>query len=62
MRRYLLQAFDVRTLLRLPTGIFQAQGVKANILFFDAKPARKKPWTERLWVYDLRMNKHFTPK
>ena len=62
VRRNLLQAFDVHTLLRLPTGIFYAQGVKANVLFFDAKPAREKPWTERLWVYDLRTNKHFTQK
>ena len=51
VRRNLLQAFDVHTLLRLPTGIFYAQGVKANVLFFDARPAREKPWTERLWVY-----------
>ena len=62
VRRNLLQAFDVHTLLRLPTGIFYAQGVKANVLFFDAKPAREKPWTERLWVYDLRTNRHFTLK
>ena len=62
VRRNLLQAFDVHTLLRLPTGIFYAQGVKANVLFFDARPAREKPWTERLWVYDLRTNKHFTLK
>ena len=62
VRRNLLQQFDVHTLLRLPTGIFYAQGVKANVLFFDAKPAREKPWTEQLWVYDLRTNKHFTLK
>ena len=62
VRRNLLHQFDVHTLLRLPTGIFYAQGVKANVLFFDAKPAREKPWTERLWVYDLRTNKHFTLK
>ncbi len=61
VRRNLLQQFDVHTLLRLPTGIFYAQGVKANVLFFHAKPARE-PWTERLWVYDLRTNKHFTLK
>ena len=36
--------------------------MKANVLFFDAKPAQEKPWTERLWVYDLRTNKHFTLK
>ena len=62
VRANLLRQFDVHTLLRLPTGIFYAQGVKANVLFFDAKPAREKPWTERLWVYDLRTNKHFTLK
>jgi type I restriction-modification system DNA methylase subunit len=49
-------------LLRLPTGIFYAQGVKANVLFFDRKPAAEKPWTEKLWIYDLRTNKHFTLK
>jgi type I restriction enzyme M protein len=37
-------------LLRLPTGIFYAQGVKANVLFFDRKPAAEKPWTDRLWI------------
>jgi type I restriction enzyme M protein len=50
------------TLLRLPTGVFYAQGVKANILFFDRKPASEKPWTEKLWIYDLRTNQHFTLK
>ncbi len=62
VRRNLLRQFDVHTLLRLPTGIFYAQGVKANVLCFDAKPAREQPWTSKLWVYDLRTNKHFTLK
>ena len=62
VRRRLLQQYDVHTLLRLPTGIFYAQGVKANVLFFDRRPAREAPWTERLWVYDLRTNMHFTLK
>lgn len=62
IRRELLKQADVHTLLRLPTGIFYAQGVKANVLFFDRKPAREKPWTEKLWIYDLRTNKHFTLK
>ncbi len=62
IRRRLLQGFDVHTLLRLPTGIFYAQGVKANVLFFDKKPGREKPWTEKVWIYDLRTNKHFTLK
>jgi len=49
-------------LLRLPPGNFYVQGVKANVLFFDRKPAPEKPWTDRLWIYDLRTNKHFTLK
>ena len=62
IRRALLKQADVHTLLRLPTGIFYAQGVKANVLFFDRKPAQEKPWTEKLWIYDLRTNMHFTLK
>jgi len=62
VRRNLLRQFDVHTLLRLPTGIFYAQGAKANVLFFDAKPAQEAPWTKKLWVYDLRTNMHFTQK
>jgi len=62
IRCELLKQADVHTLLRLPTGIFYAQGVKANVLFFDRKPAQEKPWTQKLWIYDLRTNKHFTLK
>jgi len=62
IRRKLLRECDVHTLLRLPTGIFYAKGVKANVLFFDRKLPSQKPWTERLWIYDLRTNKHFTLK
>jgi type I restriction enzyme M protein len=62
VRRELFKQADVHTLLRLPTGIFYAQGVKANVLFFDRKPAAEKPWTSKLWIYDLRTNKHFTLK
>ena len=62
IRRELLKQADVHTLLRLPTGIFYAQGVKANVLFFDRKPAQEKPWTKKLWIYDLRTNQHFTLK
>ncbi len=62
IRRELLKQADVHTLLRLPTGIFYAQGVKANVLFFDRKPAQEKPWTRKLWIYDLRTNLHFTLK
>ena len=62
IRRRLLHDCDVHTLLRLPTGIFYKPGVKTNVLFFDRKPASEKPWTEKLWIYDLRTNKHFTLK
>jgi type I restriction enzyme M protein len=62
VRRSLLTKCDVHTLLRLPTGIFYALGVKANVLFFDMKPPREEPWTSKLWVYDLRTNRHFTLK
>lgn len=62
VRRKLLHECDVHTLLRFPTGVFYAQGVKANILFFDRKPASETPWTKTLWIYDLRTNMHFTLK
>ncbi len=62
VRRKLLRETEVHTLLRLPTGIFYAQGVKANVLFFDRKPGSDKPWTQEVWVYDLRTNGHFTLK
>lgn len=62
LRRRLLSAFDFHTMLRLPTGIFYKPGVKANVLFFDKKPAAETAWTQKLWVYDLRTNKHFTLK
>lgn len=62
IRKKLLHECDVHTLLRLPTGLFYAQGVKANVLFFEKKPASETAWTQQLWIYDLRTNKHFTLK
>ncbi len=62
VRRKLLKECDVNTLLCLPTGVLYAQGVKANLLFFDPKAASEAPWTEKLWIYDLRTNKHFHPQ
>ncbi len=62
VRRHLLEQCDVHTLLRLPTGIFYAGGVKANVLFFDRKPPSESPWTTTLWIYDLRTNHSFTLK
>ena len=62
VRRKLLETTELHTILRLPTGIFYAQGVKANVLFFDNKPARKEPWTREVWIYDYRTNIHHTLK
>ena len=62
IRRRLLKQYDLHTMLRLPTGIFYAGGVKANVLFFERKRAREEPWTQKLWVYDFRTNQHFTLK
>jgi type I restriction enzyme M protein len=62
VRRRLMVECDVHTLLRLPTGIWYSPGVNANVLFFDKKPASEKAWTTKLWIYDLRTNKHFTLK
>lgn len=62
IRRELVKQADVHTLARLPTGISYAQGVKANVLFFDRKPAQEKQWTKKLWIYDLRTILHFTLK
>ena len=56
------RVLHVHTLLRLPTGIFYAQGVKANVVFFDAKPKDGQIHTKGVWFYDLRTNKHFTLK
>ena len=60
IRRRLLLEYDVHTLLRLPPGIFYAQGIKTNVLFFERRILQKKPSTKKLWVYDLRTNMHFT--
>ena len=62
VRKRLLATTDLHTILRLPTGIFYKQGVKANVLFFDNKPASKDPWTKEVWIYDFRTNVHFTLK
>jgi type I restriction enzyme M protein len=62
IRRKLMETCDLHTVLRLPTGIFYAQGVKANVLFFDAKPKDGHTHTKGVWFYDLRTNKHFTLK
>jgi len=62
IRKKLLQNTNLHTILRLPTGIFYANGVKANVLFFEKAPASADAQTKEVWVYDLRTNMHFTLK
>lgn len=62
IRRKLLENTDLHTILRLPTGIFYANGVKANVIFFDNQVANKEPWTKEVWIYDYRTNVHHTLK
>lgn len=62
VRRKWLETCDIHTILRLPTGIFYANGVKANVVFFDKAPTDGKVHTKGIWFYDLRTNKHFTLK
>jgi len=62
VRKELMKTTNLHTVLRLPTGIFYAHGVKANVIFFDNKEASKKPWTKDIWFYDYRTNIHHTLK
>lgn len=62
IRKKLLENCDVHTILRLPTGIFYAQGVKANVVFFDNAAKDGRVHTKGIWFYDLRTNMHFTLK
>jgi type I restriction enzyme M protein len=62
VRKRLLETTDLHTILGLPTGIFYAQGGKANVLFFDNKPEGKDPWTSEVWIYDYRTNIRHTLK
>ena len=62
IRKKLLENTDLHTILRLPTGVFYAQGVKANVIFFDNREASPDPWTKEVWYYDYRTNIHHTLK
>lgn len=62
IRRKLLETTDLHTILRLPTGIFYKPGVKANVIFFDKRPASPELQTKEVWIYDFRTNVHFTLK
>lgn len=61
IRRNLLEACDVHTILRLPPGVFYAQGVKSNVIFFDKLTAHQKSLSY-IWAYDLRTEKRFSLK
>lgn len=62
IRKKLLEETDLHTILRLPTGIFYANGVKANVLFFQKKKFINIPNTKEIWIYDYRTNIHHTLK
>ncbi|WP_295093311.1 class I SAM-dependent DNA methyltransferase [Ruminococcus sp.] len=62
VRRKLIETTDLHTILRLPTGIFYKPGVKANVIFFDKRPASPDMQTKEVWIYDFRTNIHFTLK
>lgn len=62
IRKELLQRTNLHTILRLPSGVFYAQGVKANVLFFEVKKDSDKPVTEEIWYYDYRTNIKHSPK
>lgn len=62
VRKKLMATTDLHTILRLPTGIFYAQGVKANVIFFDNRPGGRDVATKEVWVYDYRTNIHHTLK
>ncbi|WP_022794327.1 N-6 DNA methylase [Marinococcus halotolerans] len=55
IREDLMEKCNLHTILRLPTGIFYAQGVKTNVLFFK-RGKKDKENTEQIWVYDMRTN------
>lgn len=62
IRKELLQKTNLHTILRLPSGVFYAQGVKANVLFFEVGSDSKKPATKEIWYYDYRTNIKHSPK
>lgn len=62
VRKKLLETTDLHTILRLPAGIFYKPGVKANVIFFDKRPASAERQTKEVWIYDFRTNIHFTLK
>jgi type I restriction enzyme M protein len=62
VRKKLLNETNLHTILRLPTGIFYAHGVKANVLFFNKLQKHVKPATKEIWYYDYRTNIRHSPK
>ncbi len=55
IRKDLMEKCNLHTILRLPTGIFYAQGVKTNVLFFN-RGTKDEGNTKDVWIYDLRSN------
>ena len=53
LRTWLMDRCDLHTILRLPTGIFYAQGVKTNVLLF-VRGKTDRGSTRRVWIYDMR--------
>lgn len=62
IRKHLLEFTNLHTILRLPTGIFYANGVKSNVLFLEKKQSKSKSVTNEVWFYDYRTNVHHTLK
>lgn len=62
IRKKLISDTNLHTILRLPTGIFYAQGVKSNVLFFDTNTESDEVKTKEIWYYDYRTNINHTPK
>ena len=62
IREHLLRTCDLHTILRLPTGVFYAKGVSANVLFFDKKPTSDTVHTKDVWIYDYRTGVKHTLK
>lgn len=62
IRKELLERTNLHTILRLPTGIFYANGVKCNVLFLEKKEFELKASTKEIWFYDYRTNVHHTLK
>ena len=62
VRKKRLETTNLRTILKLPTGIFYKLEVNENVIFFDKKSVYPEMQTKKLWIYDFRKNVHFILK